>query len=80
MAESTADTNAEDMFDQALAIADKHLDAALDEAGPLADYVAVAMVEAAVNAAVDAAGHEDIAKVLRELADQIEKDAEEGED
>ncbi|MFZ4601863.1 MAG: hypothetical protein ACOYM8_05355 [Caulobacterales bacterium] len=80
MAESTADANAEDMFDQALAIADKHLDAALDEAGPLADYVAVAMVEAAVNAAVDAAGHEDIAKVLRELADQIEKDAEEGED
>ena len=80
MAESTADSNAEDMFDQALAIADKHLDAALDEAGPLADYVAVAMVEAAVNAAVDAAGHEDIAKVLRELADQIEKDAEEGED
>jgi dihydroxyacetone kinase DhaKLM complex PTS-EIIA-like component DhaM len=80
MAEPTADTNAEDMFDQALAIADKHLDAALDEAGPLADYVAVAMVEAAVNAAVDAAGHEDIAKVLRELADQIEKDAEEGED
>jgi hypothetical protein len=80
MAESTADTNAEDMFDQALAIADKHLDAALDEAGPLADYVAVAMVEAAVNAAVDAAGHEDIAKVLRELADQIEKDAEDGED
>jgi len=80
MAESTADANAEDMFDQALAIADKHLDAALDEAGPLADYVAVAMVEAAVNAAVDAAGHEDIAKVLRELADQIEKDAEDGED
>jgi hypothetical protein len=80
MAESTADSNAEDMFDQALAIADKHLDAALDEAGPLADYVAVAMVEAAVNAAVDAAGHEDIAKVLRELADQIEKDAEDGED
>lgn len=76
-----AESNAEEMFDQALAIADKHLDAALDEAGDLADYVAVAMVEAAVNAAVEAAGHEDIAKVLRDLADQIEKDAtEEGDD
>lgn len=75
-----SEASAEALFDQALAIADRHLDAALDEAGPLADYVAVAMVEAAVNAAVEAAGHEDIAKVLRDLADQIEKDAAEGDD
>jgi dihydroxyacetone kinase DhaKLM complex PTS-EIIA-like component DhaM len=74
------DATAEDLFDQALAIADKHLDAALEEAGPLSDYVAVAMVEAAVNAAVEAAGNEDIAKVLRDLADQIEKDAAEGDE
>ena len=75
-----SEANAEELFDQALAIADRHLDAALDEAGSLADYVAVAMVEAAVNAAVEAAGHEDIARVLRDLADQIEKDAEEGDE
>lgn len=75
-----ADASAEELFDQAVVIAEKHLDIALDEAGPLADYVAVAMVEVAVNAAVEAAGHEDMVKVLRDLADQIEQDGAEEDD
>jgi hypothetical protein len=66
--------NAEVLFDKALEVADKHLDAALAEAGPLSDYVTVAMIETAVNRAVDVAGHEDIADMLRDLANQIEAD------
>lgn len=65
---------AEALFDKALEVADKHLEAALQEAGPLSDYVTVAMIEAAVNRAVDVAGHEDIADMLRDLANQIESD------
>lgn len=67
-------TSAEALFDKALEIADKHLEAASSEAGPLADYVLVAMIEAAVNRAVDVAGHADIAEMLRDLAGQIEDD------
>jgi hypothetical protein len=70
--------SAEALFEKALEIADKHLDAAGTEAGPLADYVVVAMIEAAVNRAVDVAGHEDIVDMLRDLAAQIESDR--GED
>lgn len=67
--------SAEAMFEQALKVAEKHLSAAMQEAGPLAPYVAVAMIEAAVNVGVDAAGHADIADMLRDLAGQIENDA-----
>ena len=65
---------AEALFEKALEVADKHLDAAGKEAGPLADYVVVAMIEAAVNRAVDVAGHADIVDMLRDLATQIESD------
>lgn len=70
----TPQGSAEALFDKALEIADKHLEAAAGEAGPLADYVVVAMIEAAVNRAVDVAGHADIAEMLRDLAGQIEDD------
>ena len=76
-----ADQNEEEteqLFEQALTLAEKHLDMAMEEAGDLADYVAVAMIEVAVNQAIDAAGHQDMITVLRDLADQIEQDA--GED
>lgn len=75
------DTNqtAEAMFDKALSIAEKHLDKAIQEGGALGPYVAVAMIEAAVNAAVDETSHEDVVDMLRDLAAQIEADAE-GED
>lgn len=72
--------SAEALFDKALEIADKHLEAASGEAGPLADYVLVAMIEAAVNRAVEVAGHADIAEMLRDLAGQIEDDMENGDD
>lgn len=72
--------SAEALFEKALEIADKHLDAAATSAGPLADYVVVAMIEAAVNRAVDVAGHDDIVDMLRDLASQIEADAGADED
>lgn len=76
MVEATAQS-AEALFEKALEVADKNLDAAIKEAGPLADYVTVAMIEAAVNRAVDVAGHEEIVDMLRDLATQIESDMEE---
>lgn len=71
---STQDNSAEALFEKALEVADKHLGHATQEGGPLADYIIVAMIEAAVNRAVDVAGHEDIVDMLRDLADQIEAD------
>lgn len=75
------DTNgpAEAMFDKALEIAEKHLGSAIKEGGPLGPYVAVAMIEAAVNQAVEETSHEDVIDMLRDLAAQIEADAEEEE-
>jgi hypothetical protein len=73
--------SAEVLFDKALDVADRHLGAAMEESGPLADYVVVAMIEAAVNRAVEVAGHDDIVEMLRDLAQQIETDgAEDGDD
>ncbi len=70
----TPSQSAEALFEKALEVADKHLSAAAAEAGPLADYVVVAMIETAVNRAVDVAGHADIVDMLRDLATQIETD------
>jgi hypothetical protein len=66
--------NAEALFEQALKVAEKHLNAAMEEAGPLGPYVAVAMIEAAVNIGVEVAGPEDISEMLTDLAGQIEAD------
>lgn len=66
---------AEALFDKALEIAEKHLEMAVKEGGALGPYVAVAMIEAAVNAAVDETSHEDVVDMLRDLAAQIEADA-----
>ena len=67
-------SEAEEMFERALLIAERHLNAAMAEAGDLSDYVAVAMIEAAVNKAVEATSGADIVDVLRDMADQIEAD------
>jgi hypothetical protein len=64
------------MFDKALDLAEKHLLEAMKEGGPLSAYVAVAMIEAAVNQSVEQTSHEDVIGMLRDLADQIEADAE----
>jgi len=77
MSESTNTSAAEQLFDKALDIAEKHLESAMKEGGPLSAYVAVAMIEVAVNQAVDETSHEDVVDMLRDLADQIEADAEE---
>ncbi|MFV3075089.1 hypothetical protein [Niveispirillum fermenti] len=71
-------STAEQLFDKALDVAEKHLEAAMKEGGALSGYVAIAMIEAAVNQAVEETSHEDVADMLRDLADQIEADAEEG--
>ena len=71
---------AEAMFDKALDIAEKHLAEAMKEGGPLSSYVAVAMIEAAVNQAVEETSHEDVVDMLRDLASQIEQDAQEGDE
>ncbi|WP_119679985.1 hypothetical protein [Indioceanicola profundi] len=70
---------AEQLFDKALDIAEKHLEAAMKEAGPLSAYVSVAMIEVAVNQAVDETSHTDVVDMLRDLANQIEQDADEEE-
>jgi len=73
-------STAEAMFEKALDVAEKHLDAAVREGGPLGAYVAIAMIEAAVNQAVEHASNGDIADMLRDLAEQIENDGEDEED
>ena len=71
---------AEALFDKALSVAEKHLEEAIKEGGPLGAYVAVAMIEAAVNRAVDETSHEDVVDMLRDLASQIEQDADGDDD
>lgn len=73
-------TTAEAMFEKALDIAEKHLEKAIADGGPLGPYVAVAMIEAAVNVAVDETSHEDVVDMLRDLAAQIEADSDEEEE
>ncbi|MDG5496729.1 hypothetical protein GE253_15930 [Niveispirillum sp. SYP-B3756] len=80
MSEPTNTSAAEQLFDKALDLAEKHLEAAMKEGGALSGYVAIAMIEAAVNQAVEETSHEDVADMLRDLADQIEADAEEGDE
>jgi cobalamin biosynthesis protein CbiD len=66
-------------YDKAAEIAERHLAAALAETG-VPDYlIAVMMIEAAVNAAVDLTSAEDILKLLQDLTEQIAADAAEGE-
>ncbi len=77
MTEPSTDLSADAMFDKALDIAEKHLKRAIEEGGVLGPYVAVAMIEAAVNSAVDETSHEDVVDMLRDLANQVEEDADE---
>jgi hypothetical protein len=80
MSKNDTDTGTEALFEKALSIAEDHLEKAMEEAGELASYVAVAMIEAAVNQAIDETSMQDIADMLRDLANQIEADMEEVED
>ena len=80
MSKDTTNQTAEALFDKALSVAEKHLDMAIKEGGPLGPYVAVAMIEAAVNAAVEETSHEDVIDMLRDLASQIEADSDEDDE
>ena len=71
---SDENTQMEALYDQAADIADKQLVAALEEGGALGYLVGVMMVEAAVNAAAEATSREDIVRLLKDLAAQIEQD------
>lgn len=68
----------EELFEKALDLADTHLDKALMAAGEMAPYVAVAMIEAAVNRAVEATSAEDVISILQDLIEQIEADMGDG--
>jgi pantothenate kinase len=71
---SKDDEAMDEMYDKAADIAGKHLNAALDEGGELEYLVAVMMVEASVNAAVEATSRDDVIRLLRDLIEQIESD------
>jgi len=68
-------------YDKALSLAEKHLETAMKTSGDLADYLPVAMIEAAVNQSAEIADPEELAEFLRELADDIiGDDTEDGDD
>ncbi|MCW5773300.1 MAG: hypothetical protein KIT16_16790 [Rhodospirillaceae bacterium] len=67
-------------YDKALALAEKHLEAAMKSSGDLADYLPVAMIEAAVNQTSEIADPEELADFLRELADSLIGDDEDGDE
>ena len=68
-------------YDKALSLAEKHLETAMKSSGDLADYLPVAMIEAAVNQSAEIADPEELAEFLRELADDIiGDDNDDGED
>ncbi len=64
----------EQLYDKAAEIAEKHLGAAIEEGGDIEYLVAVMMVEASVNTAVELTSREDIVKLLKDLVEQIESD------
>jgi hypothetical protein len=67
-------------YDKALALAEKHLETALKSSGDLADYLPVAMIEAAVNQSSELADPEELADFLRELADSLLSDDDDEKD
>ncbi|HLY57545.1 MAG TPA: hypothetical protein VKS60_18420 [Stellaceae bacterium] len=64
------------LYDKAAEIADRHLAGALEAGGEIDYLVAVMMIEAAVNAAVDLTSAADIVVLLKDLVRQVEEDAE----
>jgi len=61
-------------YDKALSLAEKHLETAIKSGGDLAEYLAVAMIEAAVNQTSEIADPDELADFLRELADSLISD------
>jgi len=65
---------AEALFEEALDLAESHLVKAMQVKADLAPYVAVAMIETAVNHAVEVTSAEDVVAMLHDLIGQIEAD------
>jgi hypothetical protein len=74
-----ADHPMEALYDKAGEIAERHFRAALEEGGAVDYLVAVMMIEIAVNAAADATSPEDVLRLLKDLAQQIEQDIAQGD-
>ena len=68
------------LYDRAAEIAEKHLNAALAESNEFEYLVAVMMIEAAVNAAVDLTSRDDIVRLLADLVQQIDQDGDEDDE
>lgn len=68
------DDETEALFEQALAHADASLTTLMQAHPQSAAYIAVAMIEAAVNQAVDLTTPEDVISMLQDLIEQIEGD------
>jgi hypothetical protein len=68
------------LYDKAAEIADRHLAGALKEGDEIDYLVAVMMIEAAVNAAVDLTSGPDIVVLLKDLVRQVEEDSADDED
>jgi hypothetical protein len=68
------------LYDKAAEIADRHLAAAIREGDDIDYLVAVMMIEAAVNAAVDLTSGSDIVVLLKDLVRQVEEDSEADEE
>jgi hypothetical protein len=68
------------LYDHAAEIADRHLTGALKEGGDNDYLVAVMMIEAAVNAAVELTSGPDIVVLLKDLVRQVEEDSGEDDD
>lgn len=67
----------EAIYDKALAISEKKLEDALRDGGQeLAPFVAVTMIEAAVNSAADLLPLEDVAEMLQNILEQMNEDLE----
>lgn len=65
------------LYDRALEISEKKMMEALNDAGKeLAPFVAVTMIEAAVNEAADRLPLEDVAAMLQTILDQMQEDLE----
>lgn len=74
------DFSAEALFDAAAALCDEELSRLTLERPELGLALPLAMLEAAANAAALEGGHRDVARILRDLADQIEADAAEADE
>jgi hypothetical protein len=72
---ASADAPSDALYDKAAEIADRHLAAALKEDDEIDYLVAVMMIEAAVNAAVDLTSGSDIVILLKDLVLQVEEDS-----